>query len=328
MNKYHHFSWIQLLLIVYYFPQCVVSDFPDFISGFGLTVTNFSKVNNELYDVIVQSKEVKGDQKIRILLPLDYTTSGSTRHYPVLYLLHGGVGQAEDWTERGGIAQQILGNLSLITIMPNGDPFGWYTNWINPGKAAPQNWRTFHNEQLIPWIDANLRTVARKGGRAIAGLSMGGFGAIRYAEVYPNLFIYTASFSGAIDLLNFGVQAVIFGSEAVDKKAVNGPFGIPFVITNSSGWVVENPITHAASLRDVNIALYTGNQGVIEIAMHDCNNHMHKMLNSLNISHYYDFYGNGKSIGHGCHGRHEFPCWNAALMDVAPRMMAVLQQKY
>ncbi|CAF0866978.1 unnamed protein product [Adineta ricciae] len=320
-------KYCQFVFVVYCLLQPVYSDFPDFVSGFGLTVTNFSKVNEQLCDVTVQSHEVKGDQQIRILLPQNYTTSGKTRRYPVLYLLHGGMGGAEDWTQKGGIAQQILGNLSLITIMPNGDPFGWYTNWVNPGKAAPQNWRTFHNEQVVPWIDANLRTVARKGGRAIAGLSMGGFGAVRYAEVYHQLYNYTASFSGAIDLLNWGVQAVIFGSEAADKKAVNGPFGVPFLTTPSSGWVIENPITHAELLRDVNIALYSGNQGIIELAMHDCNNHMNRTLNSLNIPHYYDFYGNGKSIGHGCHGKHEWPCWNAALMDVAPKMMAVLEQE-
>lgn len=321
--------YCQFLAIVYCLFQVVQGDFPNLVPASGLTVANVSKVNDQLYEVFVRSQQVKNDQKVRILLPTDYATSGKTRRYPVLYLLHGGTGSALDWTFPGiGYAQQILGNLPLIVVMPNGDPFGWFTNWVNPGKVAPQNWRTFHNEQVLPWIDANFRTVARKAGRAIGGLSMGGFGAIRYAEVYHQLYIYTASFSGAIDLLNWGVQAVIFGSEAVGQNPLDGPFGIPFITPPSSGWAIENPVTHAESLRDVNIALYSGNVGVVELAMHDCAVQMNRSLNLLNIPHYYDFYGNGKSIGHGCHGKHEWPCWNAALMDVAPKMMAILEQEH
>jgi S-formylglutathione hydrolase FrmB len=64
-------------------------------------------------------------------------------------------------------------------------------------------------EQLVPWIDFNLRTVAKKQSRAITGLSMGGFGAIHYAELYSDNFVYAASFSGALDLLNTDIQNII-----------------------------------------------------------------------------------------------------------------------
>jgi S-formylglutathione hydrolase FrmB len=322
----HHF-FVGLTFVLYCFKYHVVADFPNFISGFGLTVTNFSKVNNQLYDVIVQSNEVKNDQKIRILFPPDYTTSGLSRRYPVLYLLHGAHDNAESWTTQAGTAQQTLGNLSLITVMPNGDRFGWFTNWLFPGDAAPQNWRTFHNEQVIPWIDLNLRTVAKKEGRAIAGLSMGGFGAIRYAEVYSQLFIYAASFSGTLNLRDVTIQAFVVDTETGDKKPRDGPFGPPFVMTNTSGWVLQDAVTHAEPLRSVNIALYTGDVGIPEVDIYRSAIHMHSVLNSLNIPHIYYDYGNGKSIGHGCHGKHEWPCWDAALIDVAPRIMAVLQQQ-
>lgn len=323
----HHF-FVGVTIILCCFKYQVVADFPDFISGFGLTVTNISKVNNQLYDVIVQSTAVKDDQKIRILLPPDYTTSSSTRRYPVLYLLHGAHDNAESWTTHAGTAQQTLGNLSLITVMPNADRFGWYTNWLFPGAASPQNWRTFHNEQVIPWIDLNLRTVAKKEGRAIAGLSMGGFGAIRYAEVYSNFFIYAASFSGTLNLRDVAIQAFVVSTEKGDEKPRDGPFGPPFIMSNTSGWVLQDAVTHAEPLRSVNIALYTGDVGIPEIDIYRSAIHMHNMLNSLNISHFYYDYGNGKSIGHGCHGKHEWSCWDAALIDVTPRIMAVLQQQF
>ncbi|CAF1037439.1 unnamed protein product [Adineta ricciae] len=217
---------IAILFVLCILVNCVTSDKEvNFDSAYGLTVRSISKVDDQLYDVIVSSNEVLNDQTIRILLPLDYTTSDRTRRYPALYLLHGSFGGAEDWT-RAGNAQNICGNASLITVMPNGDPFGFYTNWVIPGNAAPQNWRTFHMEQLVPWIDFNLRTVTSKQGRAIAGLSMGGFGAIHYAEFYSHNFIYAASFSGALDLLNTNVQNGILNLRIIDDVPLVGPVSI------------------------------------------------------------------------------------------------------
>jgi len=51
------------------------------------------------------------------------------------------------------------------------------------------------------------------------------------------------------------------------------------------------------------------------------------ILEQLNIYHTFLDYGNGKSIGQNCTGKHEWSCWNAALRDVAPKTMTVLQQQ-
>lgn len=327
MKQSFHLSKFTLIVIVCCLLQNTIGDAPNFQSGFGITVHNVSNINPRLYDIHVTSDQVYGSQEICILLPSDYTTSGTSRHYPVLYLLHGGGGNARDWV-RFGKVQEVLGNLSLIVVMPYGDLYGWYTNWITPGKKrAPQNWRTYHNEELIPWIDSNLRTVVKKGGRAIAGLSMGGLGAIRYPEVYPQLYTYAASFSGAIDLEDIGVQiAVVYTDEALEIDGF-GPFGPPFVFNNESGFVQQNPLTHAESLRGIDLAIYTGNVGIIEEVVNKCSHRMDKMLTSLNIPHYFLDYGDGSSIGQNCSGKHQWECWIADLRDVAPRMMAVLQQE-
>jgi S-formylglutathione hydrolase FrmB len=97
---------------------------------------------------------------------------------------------------------------------------------------------------------------------------------------------------------------------------------------SSNEWFAQNPINHAASLRGIAIALYTGNNDNLEIILRDTNNRMRDALNSLDISFYFNDYGNGQSIGHGCNGGHTWPCWNAALIDVLPRMMAVLEQQF
>src|SRR5690606_25000391 len=141
--------------------------------------------------------------EVRITFPADYYATGVD--YPVLYLLHGGAGgSSRQWTSEGGAAEYITRNAPLITVMPDGGKVGWYTDWINQSAGA-QSWEHFHLYQLIPWIDWNLNTIDRKEGRAIAGLSMGGFGAIHYAQQRPDMFAFVASFSGALNLEDQGI---------------------------------------------------------------------------------------------------------------------------
>ncbi|CAF4345491.1 unnamed protein product, partial [Adineta steineri] len=126
MNRHCIFFGLSLVLIT--LVNYTTSNTLNFISGFGLTVYSVSQLDKQLYETVVSSDEVRGEQKIRILIPSDYATSDDNRHYPVLYLLHGSPGGSEDWTTQGTV-QDICSNISLITVMPNGDSFGWYTNW-------------------------------------------------------------------------------------------------------------------------------------------------------------------------------------------------------
>ena len=308
-------------LIVY-----TAGDAPDFISGFGLTFLSYTQLNNRLYEVVLSSTEVRGNQTVRILVPTDYTMTGTSRRYPVLYLLHGSSGGAADWTTVGK-AQNITNNTSVITVMPNGDAFAFYTNWVIPGDEKPQNWCNFHVEQLVPWIDLNFRTVARKQGRAIGGLSMGGYGSIHYAQLYSDNFIYAASFSGALDLLDPLVQEEIINLPGTGIPFF-GPFGDPSAPISSNGFFAENTLTRAAELKNITIALYTGSGSGEESRLRQGSFRLHDLLLLFNIPVYFNDYGDGQSIGHGCDGTHCWACWNAALIDVLPRMMAVLQQQY
>jgi len=127
---------------------------------------------------------------------------------------------------------------------------GWYTNWVNGYQYDPQNWEDFHLAQLVPWIDANLRTMADRSGRAIAGLSMGGFGSIHYAEDRPDLFSYAASFSGALDLGNQYTESAIYGEET-GMVPGSGPAVPPGAIFGPEYWPSNQ---HEVDLSDVNPA--------------------------------------------------------------------------
>lgn len=301
-------------------------------SGWGITVHGSRWITSRTAEVdistgAVATNAVNGPHRIRITLPGNYYSSGGTR-FPVLYLLHGGAGgNSAQWTTGGGAAEYITRDRPLITVMPDGGKVGWYTDWLNM-SAGSQAWEHFHLYQLIPWVDANFRTIARREGRAIAGLSMGGFGAIHYAQQRPDLFIYAGSFSGALDLENQGIRAVITEQTMQNGFPVDGPFGWP-VIGLDGAWIANNPLRRADRLRGMHIALYAGDgihdADVLERTVGWSTYQMHLSLNAAGVPHFYWMYGRpGPGTPWNCDGGHNFGCWNKALEHMVPMMMNVL----
>src|SRR5256885_11041218 len=154
-----------------------------FADAGGIHIESVTRITPRQYNVSVSTAALGRAVDVRILLPDDYETSSTT--LPVLYLFHGTSGRASDWVNAGD-AENATAGLPLIVVMPDagfdGNGGGWFTNWVDTGTAlGPSQWETFHVDQLIPWVDANLRTKATREGRAIAGLSQGGFGSTVYA---------------------------------------------------------------------------------------------------------------------------------------------------
>ena len=128
-----------------------------------------------------------------IILPADYESSGDKR-YPVLYLLHGLSGNYANW---GGIgAARAARGLDLIVVMPDGGN-SWYLNWAESEEGQKNAWDDFITKDLIGHVDSTYRTVAAREGRAINGLSMGGFGGLTVGLRHPDLFCSIGSHSGA-----------------------------------------------------------------------------------------------------------------------------------
>ncbi len=131
--------------------------------------------------------------KYNLVLPENYETSD--RRYPVLYLLHG---YSQDYTawHRLGAPWHARGR-GLIVVMPDaGNSF--YVNWAVSNDGGKHNWEDYFIKDLIPHVDANYRTLASRNGRAINGLSMGGYGALVLGLRNPELFISIGSHSGAL----------------------------------------------------------------------------------------------------------------------------------
>lgn len=126
------------------------------------------------------------------ILPNGY--SESRRKYPVLYLLHGLFGNCENWIDLTSVVE-IVGRENLVVITPEGKD-GWY---VDSSTAANHRFESYVMAELIPQIEREFRIDGSRGMRAIAGNSMGGYGAIKFGLKYPSQFAFAGSFSGAFD---------------------------------------------------------------------------------------------------------------------------------
>lgn len=167
----------------------------------------------------VWAPSVGAHKALVVYLPPSYHAQRRTR-FPVLVYLHGRSGNERNWVDAGRLHLTMdslvrAGAPEAIIVMPDGDD-GWYTTWNQLGDLtaclAQQARREAAATYCVPWtryddyiardvvsyVDTHYRTIARREHRGIAGLSMGGFGALTLALQYPELFAAAASHSGVL----------------------------------------------------------------------------------------------------------------------------------
>jgi S-formylglutathione hydrolase FrmB len=150
----------------------------------------------ELRTIDFHSAAIDRTTKYNILLPREY--DDSTNRYPVLYLLHGLTQNYTAWGLSNGAPFYAGLYDDLIIVMPDAGN-SWYTNYEKSGDGQVNNWADHIVEDLINHVDWNFRTIARREGRAITGLSMGGYGALMLGLRDPGLFIAIGTTSGALE---------------------------------------------------------------------------------------------------------------------------------
>ncbi len=156
------------------------------------------------------SPTLKMNRRMTVYTPAGYEDSG--RRYPVLYLLHGMGGDEEAWSELGRTIQ-IMDNLiaqgkaePMIVVMTNGNAsqeaapgessLGFVVPGTRVGKTMEGSFEASFPD-VIDYIDRHYRTIRKKSGRAIAGLSMGGYHSMHISKQYPDTFDYIGLFSAA-----------------------------------------------------------------------------------------------------------------------------------
>ncbi|MEV8372506.1 esterase family protein [Kribbella sp. NPDC056861] len=222
--------------------------------GFGLRIVDRNEADPRMKYYRFQTSAVGWNPGVNVLLPSDYN---SGRRYPVLYLLHGG-GTDQDFItfDRWGIRQLTAGR-PIIVVMPDGGHAGWYSNPVSSNVSA-RNWETFHIAQLLPWIDANFRTYAEYNGRAVAGFSMGGFGALKYAAKYYGHFASVSAHSGPASLRRDAGLVTHWANASSAALDLNGGtvYGVPF--WDEARVNADNPCQRIESYRNKRVFLVAG----------------------------------------------------------------------
>lgn len=176
-------------------------------------------------DFAFHSASLGRDMRYRVLFPRDYGQGG---RFPVLYLLHGLYGNYLDWDTRTGL-ENYARNLPVLIVMPDADD-SWYTD---SATVPADKFENYIAKDVIAEVDGRFATIRNRDARAIAGLSMGGYAAMKFALKYPDLFAFAGSLSGALNAgTNLYAQRPefraklleVFGPEGSSTRAQNDVF--------------------------------------------------------------------------------------------------------
>ena len=158
----------------------------------GIFAQNIAPLRSRVFTDTIKSDILKADRPYTIYLPESYE-DGSNKQYPVLYILHGLLGNNKSWFSDMRL-QEVIDLLSasgeadeMIIVSPHagGNPAREQNGYFN---MPDWNYEDFFFEEFLPKIENSYRIKADKDHRAIAGLSMGGGGATAYGQHHPEMF--------------------------------------------------------------------------------------------------------------------------------------------
>lgn len=295
----------------------------------------------EVVRATFRSEALGVDKQVVVYLPAGYAAQPE-RRWPVFYYLHGLGGDETNWTGGGKLdaAADAMG-LAAIVVMPDGDD-GFYVDSTKPvdlagclargdGLFFPERDRattcvaaskydTYIARDLVRWVDATYRTDARRAGRGIAGLSMGGFGALQLALRHPDLFAAAASHSGVVSLLYAGPMPYQAGAPVTLVTTIEqrirtlGPLG-PWLGglfgKDLATWRAHDPGILLEQLAPGTLALYLDCGTEDGFGLQHAMQYLHDRLAARGIAHAY-YLGPGK---------HDMAFWSARV----PHSLAFLR---
>lgn len=245
----------------------------------------------------VSSAALGRTMKYRVLLPEGYDSSA--RRYPVLYLLHGLGGDYRDWTTRSNLAEYTR-TLPLIVVMPDGEN-GWYTNAVD-GSARVED---YVFTDLPADVVQKFRTINSRYGRAVAGLSMGGYGALKMALKRPGAFAVAGAFSGAFEVTRQGRLERLIG--AAESERITRIFG-----AGDSATRKENDVfTLAAAMKPAAAPFIYVDCGIADNELIAANREVVAALHKAGVAYEY----------HEVAGGHTWDYWDRQIRAFLPVLM-------
>ncbi len=288
----------------------------------GARVVAVRQVAPRQVDLSVDSPALGRTATVRLLTP-DGWRPDDGRHWPTLWLLHGCCGDYTSWTSLTDLA--ALPQLrNVLVVMPEAGDTGFYSDWLrDDGSGTTPGWETFHLREVMPLLD---RSWGSGPDRAVAGLSMGGFGALSYTARHPGLFRAAAAYSGVADPLETaGGPANVESIAASHVPDPTALWGDP--VTDRAVWAAHDPTTLAPLLTGVPVFLSCGDgtagpydtpgaTSAYETLFLAENQHLAGRLTALGDRRLTtDFYGAGT---------HSWPYWQRELHRSLPMLLAAL----
>jgi len=177
-----------------------------------------------MQDISFYSAALGRQMPYRVFLPANLPQG---RKLPVVYLLHGGGDNFRSWSNNSDVSQYARGG--FILVMPDGDD-SYYMNEVG---APEKRYKDYITQDLVADIQNRFPARTDREGRAVIGISMGGFGAIEYALSEPDLFAFAGALSPSIDVpfRRFNVRRIgqwwkfrmIFGPAGSETRASRDP---------------------------------------------------------------------------------------------------------
>lgn len=201
-----------------------------------------------------------------VITPDGYDKNGK---YPVVYLLHGFSDNYTKWINTVPRLKNICDQYKFIIVCPDGGYSSWY---MDSPEKPDYKYETYISKELIAFIDSNYATIKDRSGRAITGLSMGGFGALYNAIKHQDVYGAVGSMSGGVDLRPFSKS---FGIDQILGDSAKYP----------QRWVGNSIVDLLPLLKPSSLSI-TIDEGTTDFFL-DVNNTLHSQLLKNNIDHDY-----------------------------------------
>jgi S-formylglutathione hydrolase FrmB len=216
-----------------------------------------------------------------VMLPSDYA-GHSTRHYPVLYFLHGLGDNEQTLFKSGGwdLIQDLRqkGQVSDFLVVA---PEGRRTFYINSADGRVR-YSDFFIREFIPYIESHYSIRRERSARAISGFSMGGYGALRFAFAHPELFSSVSAQSAAL---------IVEPPQPAESGPLGMAFGNPIDVPH---WDQNSPFVLAkrnrAQIRASGLSIYFNCGSKDEFGFNQGAEELHRQLQSEGIEHEYHLY--------------------------------------
>ncbi|WP_290060850.1 alpha/beta hydrolase [Amycolatopsis solani] len=288
----------------------------------GAKVVGETWVDARTVDLKISSPALGTTGMVRLIVPSGWASQPS-RTWPVLFLLHGCCEPVDyrSWDQFTDV-KAFTATKDALVVMPTDGPAGMYTKWWNFGLGATPDWDTFHTAEVRQIVERGYRGGTK---RAVAGLSIGGYGALAYAFKHPGMFGAAASYSGVPNTLFPGIPVWIIGI-----LARAGIYNYLQLWGDSFGmrplWSAANPYDHADQLRGTALYISCGNgqtgpldppgqSDVLEPSALLSSQSFTDLLRSKGIPATVDYYGPGT---------HSWPYWQRALHNSWPVLAGAL----